>query len=94
MSDIFLYGCEGVGVGCYVEVDGAAEEMVDTICDEKLGGTCCFSAESVNNAADSGFKLYDLFVDGAGAGGVFVNESMGVFEVFFYVAVEGFVGEV
>ena len=67
---------------------------MDTIRDEKLGGAGCFSAESVNDAADSGFKLYDLFVDGAGAGRVFVHEGVGVFEVFFYVAVEGFVGEV
>ena len=49
-ADVILHRRKGVGVGCYVEVDGAAEEMVDTIRYEKLGGAeRLFFAKSAYN---------------------------------------------
>ena len=68
--------------------------MVDAVRDEKLRGAGGFSAEGVKDSAYSGIKVNHLLVDGAGAGGMFVYEGMGVFEETGNIAVEGFVGEV
>ena len=67
---------------------------MDAVRDEKLRGAGGFSAEGVKDSAYSGIKMNDLFVDGAGAGGVFVYEGMGVFEETGNITVKRFVGEV
>ena len=68
--------------------------MPYTVGNEKLRGAGGFSSERINHTAYSGIKLNYLFVDGAGAGGVFIYQRVRVFKVFFYITIEGLVGEV